>query len=922
MSSVHEKRREDSAKMKLKTTTLLLFTILSLFVLTHFVRADSGGDSVYTMDVNGTNYTVRIFTQNGTYTPTTPHNVELFIVAGGGGGGVGAIDNNAGAGGGAGGGVYYNATVSVSGATTVIVGIGGMNRTYTSTLGIGAYSSFGPYNTTGGGRGGSFFSGQGAGQPGGNGGSGGGGASCNGNVNGSCVAPVGGTANGTQGNGGGNGFLVAAASGNTPSGGGGGGCSAAGSAGTNGAGGAGGQGCAWNLTGTVTYYGSGGGGTGWSGQGAANTTPGGGAGNGTGIGVNGVNGTGSGGGAGDSEGGGMGGSGIVIIRYPTSEEGGVEQILTISTNDIFTNTNLTGFCLNATGTNTSFNGCNATGTKLSFNTTGTYNLSVYNITVGNTSQVYLNGTRYNYAFTTTAAITISTSQSQLNVSAYRLFVNTSISTFNITNLNQANQTTTNTLLIPANNGTNNLKIDVPGNYSINATCTGTSIQRVSCNITGVYDNKFTFGVNQNGAGVAAFNITATNTTIGANLNQTTTNGSIVLSLLQGYPYYFNVTGNFATQNQTILVNNQTQLYNFSVLTYNTFELNFYNESTNTRLTNNTIYVQLISPTFAANYTTNATSNSSIIISLLVPENYTIRYYMDAAVPRDYYVELTPYSYNNLSLYIVDESISSLYLPVVVDERVSPVGDALVQLMRYYVSSNSYVVVEMTKTDTNGQGVLRVVPNIIYYKLILSKDGTIATTTPTKFTANTNTYTLSSQTNVLTSIAQMPSVSKSFTYNNATQAFTLTWTDTQNLVESGCMKVTKLPRRNTSITLYDQCQSGSSGSLTYTITDTNDTQYFGSSYLTTNTEFSNYPLEDLQVDYTYVAVRFGVVGLLILLLVLITVGFVSQEGGGDGLVIGTIVVMIFLGILGVIFFNWMAYVGIFIIGIILIYKTRR
>lgn len=893
---------------------------LLALVIVPLVIADTGGDSVFTIDVNGTNYTVRIFTTNGTYTPTFPHNIELLIVAGGGGGGTGTLDDNGGSGGGGGGGLIYNASVSVTGATNIFIGTGGRSHASGSADGNGQPTSFGPYNTTGGGRGGTFATGQGAGEPGGNGGSGGGGASCNGNVNGSCVAPPGGTQNGSQGNGGGPGFLVVAASGNLPAGGGGGSCGGTGQGASSAVGGVGGGGCLYNLTGTPTNYSAGGGGTGWSSQASAGGQNAG-WGNGTNIGGNGVNGTGSGGGGGDNAGGGLGGSGTVIIRYPTSEESGGTQVLTIKVKDIFTNTNLYGFCLNATGTNTSQYLCNATGTSVNFNTTGTYNLTVLNITVGNASTVYFNVSQQNYAFTTSATETLSTSQSRLNVSTYRLFLNTTIATFNITNLNQTNQTTTNTLIIPANNGTNNLRIDVPGNYTINATCTGASIQVTACNITGIYDVQFKFGANQNGVGISNFSVTSTNTSLGAR-TQSTTNGSIIMNLIQGYYWFMNASGGFSVTNTTQQTNNYTQLYNFTGLAFNTFELNFYNETTGLRLTNNTIYVQLISDTFAANYTTNSSSNSSIIISLLIPEDYDIRYYIDPAVPRDYYVTLTPSSYSNLSLYVLDADISTIYLPVVVNERLAALEDVTVSLLRYYVASNSYVVVEMTKTDTNGQGVLRVVPNVIYYKLLLSKNTTTTTTSPTKFTANTNTYTLSSQENVLTSIAQFPSVSKSFTFNNATLAYTLTWSDTQNLVASGCMKVTKLPRRDEATTLFNQCQSGASGSLTYTVTDTNDTKYVASAYITTNTEFSNYGLGNIEADFTGTVALFGIVGIILLLLVLITVGFVSQEGGGDGLVIGTIVVMLLLGVWGIYAFDWRAFVGIFILGVILVYKTRK
>ena len=256
--------------------------------------------------------------------------VEYLVVAGGGGGG-GAFNNSAGGAGGGAGGLSTNTSSFVTSANlSLTVGLGGTGNLAGAPSGTtdGEDSVFDTITAKGGGFGGScnnsstnpsnsFSQGQ-------DGGSGGGGQYYN---YGGSTPNIAGSGNAGQGFGGG----IAYNSNNTDDGaGGGGGASAAGSNGTNTKGGDGGDGLQNNITGTNTYYAGGGGG----GQYLYNTASGtygdgGSGGGGNGGRPNAINGTygisntgGGGGGASADSGfapnGGNGGSGTVIIKYPTA----------------------------------------------------------------------------------------------------------------------------------------------------------------------------------------------------------------------------------------------------------------------------------------------------------------------------------------------------------------------------------------------------------------------------------------------------------------------------------------------------------------------------------------------------------------------------------------------------------------------------
>jgi hypothetical protein len=261
---------------------------------------------------------------------------DVLVVAGGGGTGYSLYHN----GGGGGGGIVYSSGILTSGQSySITVGAGGTGGTGTQSNNntAGSSSSFGIFTAPGGGKGGTW-----ADYPGGNGSSGGGGAE-----NGNAPSNVAGSGTAGYGYNGG-----AGASGGVGAGGGG-GAGAVGNIGVNNSrGGNGGNGLQYSITGTATYYGGGGGGASYYG----NTNSSGGLGGGgpgwydcassSGSPSNGAagsaNGTANtGGGAGgyeraDGRTGGVGGSGIVILRIPSSATATFSAGLTVSLSNAVT----------------------------------------------------------------------------------------------------------------------------------------------------------------------------------------------------------------------------------------------------------------------------------------------------------------------------------------------------------------------------------------------------------------------------------------------------------------------------------------------------------------------------------------------------------------------------------------------------------
>jgi hypothetical protein len=267
------------------------------------------GDNANKMVFNGTNtlaLPTKAFPDRGTASTLTsdlaaPSSVEALVVGGGGGGGAATIGGPGG-----GGGIVYDAAVAVSAGSSypISVGIGG-----TGNGGNGANSVGFSYTADGGGAGG--YWGSATTRNAKNGGSGGAAGE---------YAGIGTPGTSTQNTYGGKGFGNSGgagyASGSTIKTGGGGGAGGAGSAATSTTAGNGGAGKKYSITGIEVGYGGGGGGADYNASNHGTATDGGGAGSSTGI--AGTPNTGGGGGAGLSGSGTTGGSGVVILAYPTS----------------------------------------------------------------------------------------------------------------------------------------------------------------------------------------------------------------------------------------------------------------------------------------------------------------------------------------------------------------------------------------------------------------------------------------------------------------------------------------------------------------------------------------------------------------------------------------------------------------------------
>lgn len=317
---------------------------------------------------------------------------------------------------------------------------------------------------------------------------------------------------------------------------------------------------------------------------------------------------------------------------------------------------------------------------------------------------------------------------------------------------------------------------------------------------------------------------------------------------------------FANQDVQYTMSSTHEEYNFSLFLTNTFNMQFLEEVTNTLISGPLIEVQLISNAFGNNYTT---TNGTLLVSLLVPDAYTIRSSADGYLTNFKTVLLNNNSLQNFTIYMSNATTTSEVTVTVIDELGDRVEGAYIETLRYDPSTNTYKSIEVVQTNFEGQNSLNLEQNGEFYKFIISFPfGTARlTTTPTQIFGSSLNFQINLADLSGSEFFIWQDVSYSLSFGNTSNTFTYTFTDPSNSITQGCLDVYKIVKtRRTQIN--ESCVIGTGGSINILISPQNGTTYIGKAYITSGG--TQYLLEEKMVSYG-LSSNSGKLGVLLVLL---------------------------------------------------------
>lgn len=500
------------------------------------------------------------------------------------------------------------------------------------------------------------------------------------------------------------------------------------------------------------------------------------------------------------------------------------SILTIRAQNIINSTYIAGICANATNGTDSASSCNSTGTMVMFNQSqvfGTVNITVFNVTH------HYNATSQNYAFTTTSSKDVPVWQSWVELTASRAYIGSAISTFNATNGGATNQTTTGTLYLPANNGTQNISVGVNGNYTETYLVTPTNIYTtIAYEADNTYDAKYNFtafALNTQ-AGIQTFTTLLTNSLF-TNQNRTTAAYKTVHTTLQGYSHTATLqAAGYAYQNTTFTTSNAWGAYNFTVYTTNSINISFYDE-----MNDNLLSGMLVSLEYIGTYQSGNTTTLSghIYLDLLTPDSYILRYNAPDYTTRFYDFTLynNTFSRLNLTLLNTSEDGNQNVTVTVKDNLDNFIPNAVVKLYKYDVTTNTYDLISTRNTNFQGKTVFDILVDREFYKFIVEYEGEVVLTTSPSYIYGTS---ITLIIDLITGSGFTPAITNSrisgqIVFINASNTLAFTYNDASNTASQGCLYVYRLS--NTGRTIYNQtCSTTPSGTVYAVVERLNNTAY--------------------------------------------------------------------------------------------------
>ncbi len=277
-------------------------------------------------------------------------------------------------------------------------------------------------------------------------------------------------------------------------------------------------------------------------------------------------------------------------------------------------------------------------------------------------------------------------------------------------------------------------------------------------------------------------------------------------------------------------------------------------------------------------------------------------------------------YKNIYLTLIPET--TLVTFRVRDERDFPLAGVYVKILRFFPETNIHKEVASLKTDSDGQIVAEIIPNTVLYKfIILRAGGEISRVTEDNFITNDPMYIhITAAEDVNADLNTIDEYDYSLKFTNNSKTFQLTFLDTTEFTQEGCLRVTKQVGDKEEL-LSEPCVSGSLGSISYQITEnTTSAIYKAEAYVKKKGTLEKYYLENKVVSFHDTVARFGQLGIYFAIMMFILAIGTTFYSPPMAIIMG-IGSLVMAWTVGIVFFSTSVFMLIVIVGIFIVYSLR-
>lgn len=349
--------------------------------------------------------------------------------------------------------------------------------------------------------------------------------------------------------------------------------------------------------------------------------------------------------------------------------------------------------------------------------------------------------------------------------------------------------------------------------------------------------------------------------------------------------YFNVNHTFNyTRNHTL---GNLYDYTFTTLKVPVITMNFYDEITKTLVTN--VNYSLYFDTIATQG--DAATGQTASIYLNETGELEIEYEKNDYDLRQYYLNVTSQTNTTLDLYLLNEGNSTLTNFLITDEAGVNLEGAELSVLRRYIDDGNTIfeIVEMAKSNNNGEGSVYLQQNDATYKFIVRYNGEIiATTNPARIFSNSLIFSGKVGDQVTETLYNIVGLSNTLSYNDA-NLVTTSWVDSVGVLDELCLYIYNT--RGSGINLLNSsCSTANTGSIVLGFNNVSGS-YEARVVASTTTDSVDYVIDTLNIKIDNFAAEIGVQGVFwtaVYVIVAATLAFYSPIVAIVLMIIGLIV----------------------------------
>ena len=340
--------------------------------------------------------------------------------------------------------------------------------------------------------------------------------------------------------------------------------------------------------------------------------------------------------------------------------------------------------------------------------------------------------------------------------------------------------------------------------------------------------------------MSRYNVSAymlpTNYTLNGTVNTSTGfsadfNHSILIELPWNTTSYITFSSNNASSETKSVTGATSGDLKYYLYAFNSFILRFLDELTKVLISTQLVELSAISDSYGVNH---STSNGTMRLEFLTPEDYILRYSSDGYLTRSYIQTLNNNSATSLDLYLLNSTdpFTRNVTATVIDKLNVELEDATIIATRYDPTiSYSYFTTEKVSTNFDGKASMGLSSNEYYIFQIYYGGELLLTTTPTYILEDTISFVVDTGTDGTEEYFNSQDIDFTIDFSKTTNTFTYTYNDPGLLSSNNCLKVYTVSLLSGETLFNSSCSSSSSGTLIAGVQAVNGTTYKAKAYAT-------------------------------------------------------------------------------------------